>query len=52
MSYDVLSLTAAELADLGNAPALAIPPYLLETKQTSLLRVISNIKPGPPQADA
>jgi len=41
MSYDVLSLTAGELADLGNAPAVAIPPYLLETKQTSLLRVIS-----------
>ncbi len=40
MSYDVLSLTAGELADLGNAP-VAIPPYLLETKQTSLLRVIS-----------
>jgi hypothetical protein len=41
MSYNVLSLTAAEIADLGNAPAVAIAPYLLETKQTSLLRVIS-----------
>ena len=41
MSYDVLSLTAGELADLGNAPAVVIPRYLLETKQTSLLRVIS-----------
>ena len=41
MSYDVLSLTTGELADLGNAPAVVIPPYLLETKQTSLLRVIS-----------
>ncbi len=41
MSYNVLSLTAAEIADLGNAPAVAITPYLLETKQTSLLRVIS-----------
>ena len=41
MSYDVLSLTAAEIDNLGNAPAIAIAPYLLETKQTSLLRVIS-----------
>jgi len=41
MSYHVLSLTAAEVADLGNAPAVAITPYLLETEQTPLLRVIS-----------
>jgi hypothetical protein len=41
MSYDILSLTAADVADLGNAPAVVIPAYLLETKQTSLLRVIS-----------
>ena len=41
MSYHVLSLTTAEIADLGNAPAVAIAPYLLETNQTSLLRVIS-----------
>jgi hypothetical protein len=41
MSYDILSLTAGEIADLGNAPAVAIAPYLLETKQTNLLRVIS-----------
>jgi hypothetical protein len=36
LSYDILSLTAAEIADLGNAPAVAIAPYLLETKQTSV----------------
>jgi hypothetical protein len=41
MSYDIISLSAGEIADLSNAPAVAIPPYLLETKQTSLLRVIS-----------
>ena len=41
MSYQILSLTAAEIADLGNAPAIAIAPYLLETRQTRLLRVIS-----------
>jgi hypothetical protein len=41
MSYDVLSQTAAEVADLGNAPAVAIVPYLLKTGQTRLLRVIS-----------
>jgi hypothetical protein len=41
MSYEVLSQTAAEVADLGNAPALAFGPYLLKTEQTRLLRVIS-----------
>jgi hypothetical protein len=41
MSYHVLSQTAAEVADLGNAPAVAIGPYLLKTEQTRLLRVIS-----------
>jgi hypothetical protein len=41
MSYDVLSQTAAEVADLGNAPAVTIGPYLLKTEQTPLLRVIS-----------
>jgi hypothetical protein len=41
MSYCVLSQTAAEVADLGNAPAVAIGPYLLRTDQTHLLRVIS-----------
>jgi len=41
MSYHILSLTAAEVGDLGNAPAVAITPYLLETEQTPLLRVIS-----------
>ena len=41
MSYDVLSQTAAEVADLENAPAVAIGPYLLKTEQTRLLRVIS-----------
>jgi hypothetical protein len=41
MSYYVLSQTAAEVADLGNAPAVAIGPYLLKTRQTRLLRVIS-----------
>lgn len=41
MSYDVLSQTAAEVTDLGNAPAVAIGPYLLKTEQTPLLRVIS-----------
>jgi hypothetical protein len=41
MSYSVLSQTAAEVADLGNAPALAIGPYLLKTQQAHLLRVIS-----------
>ena len=41
MSYHVLSQTAVEIADLGNAPALAIGPYLLKTQQTHLLRIIS-----------
>ena len=41
MSYYLLSLTAAEIADIGNAPAVTIAPYLLETNQTGLLRVIS-----------
>jgi hypothetical protein len=41
MSYDVLSQTAAEIADLANAPAVAIGPYLLKTERTRLLRVIS-----------
>ena len=41
MSYHVLSQTAAEVADLGNAPALAVGPYLLKTEQTHLLQVIS-----------
>jgi hypothetical protein len=41
MSYHVLSQTAAEVADLENAPAVAIGPYLLKTQQTHLLRVIS-----------
>ena len=41
MSYYILSLTAAEIADIGNAPAVTIAPYLLETNQTGLLRVIS-----------
>jgi hypothetical protein len=41
MSYHVLSQTAAEVADLGNAPAVAIGPYLLKTEQTRLLHVIS-----------
>ncbi len=41
MSYDVLFQTVAEVADLSNAPAIAIGPYLLKTKQTRLLLVIS-----------
>ena len=41
MSYNVLSQAAAEVADPGNAPAVAIGPYLLRTGQTHLLRVIS-----------
>ena len=41
MSYVLLSQTAAEVADFGNAPAVAIGPYLLKTGQTRLLRVIS-----------
>jgi hypothetical protein len=41
MSYCILSLTAAEIADLSNAPAVIIAPYLLQTKQTGLLRIIS-----------
>jgi hypothetical protein len=41
MSYHVLSQTAAEVADLENAPALAIGPYLLKTQQAHLLRVLS-----------
>jgi hypothetical protein len=41
MSYFVLFQTAAEVADLGNAPAVAIGPYLVKTEQTCLLRVIS-----------
>ena len=40
MSYDVLSQTAAEVAELGTAPAVAIGPYMLKTGQT-FLRVIS-----------
>ncbi len=41
MSYHVLSQTAVEVADLRNAPALTIGPYLLQTEQTHLLRIIS-----------
>jgi hypothetical protein len=41
MSYHVLSQTASDVADLGNAPAVAIGPYVLKTEQTCLLRVIS-----------
>ena len=41
MNYQILSLTATEITDLGNAPAIAIGPYLVETEQTRLLRVIS-----------
>jgi hypothetical protein len=41
MSYDVLFQTVAEVADLNNAPAIAIGPYLLKTKQSRLLQVIS-----------
>jgi hypothetical protein len=41
MSYKVLSQTAAEVADMENAPALAIGPYLLKTGQIHLLRTIS-----------
>lgn len=41
MSYHVLSQTATEVANLENAPALAIGPYLLQTQQTHLLRVLS-----------
>jgi hypothetical protein len=41
MSYDVLSQTATEVADLGNAPAVAIGPYLIQTEQIRLLHVIS-----------
>lgn len=41
MSYHILFQTAIEVADLGNAPALAIGPYLLKTEQTHLLRIIS-----------
>jgi hypothetical protein len=41
MSYDVLFQTVAEVADLSNAPAVAIGPYLLKTEQIDLLRVIS-----------
>jgi hypothetical protein len=41
MSYDVVSQTAAEVAELWNAPAVAINPYLLKTGQIGLLRVIS-----------
>ena len=37
MSYDILSQTVAEVADLWNAPAIAIGPYLLKTGQTRLL---------------
>ena len=39
MSYEVLSQTAAEVADLENAPAIS--PYLLKTGQTHLMRVVS-----------
>jgi hypothetical protein len=41
MSYDVISQTAAEVAELWNAPAVAMDPYLLKTRQIGLLRVIS-----------
>jgi len=41
MSYYIVSLTAAEIADIGNAPAVTIAPYLLGTNQTGLLGVIS-----------
>jgi hypothetical protein len=41
MSYDVLSQTIAEVADLSNAPAVVINPYLIKAGQIGLLRVIS-----------
>ena len=41
MSYHVLSQTASEVADLENAPAVAIGPYLLKTHQSHLLRELS-----------
>jgi hypothetical protein len=41
MSYSVLSQNAAEVADLENAPAVAIGPYLLKTQKAHLLRVMS-----------
>lgn len=41
MSYYILFQAAAEVADLGNAPAVAIGPYLLKTEQTHLLHTIS-----------
>jgi hypothetical protein len=41
MSYHILSQTAVEVADQGNAPALTIGPYLLKTEQTHLLRILS-----------
>lgn len=41
MSYHILSQTAAEVANLEAAPAVAIGPYLLQTQQTYLLRTIS-----------
>jgi hypothetical protein len=41
MSYSVLPQTAAEVADLENAPAVVIGPYLLQTQQVHLLRVMS-----------
>jgi hypothetical protein len=41
MSYYVLSQTAAEVANLENAPAVAIGPYLLQTQQAHLLHTIS-----------
>jgi hypothetical protein len=36
MSYDVISQTAAEVAELWNAPAVAMDPYLLKTGQMDL----------------
>jgi hypothetical protein len=41
MSYSLLSQTAAQVADLENAPAVVIGPYLLKTQQSHWLRVIS-----------
>jgi hypothetical protein len=40
MSYDVLCQTAAEVADVENAPRSPFGPYLFRTEQTRLLRVI------------
>ena len=41
MSYHVLSQTAAEVANIENAPAVVIGPYLLKIQQAHLLRVMS-----------